>query len=58
MGAIGWAPDTFWAATPMDLSAAIRGRTGDKRTSESLSEHEYNQLKAMLEADGKSTILD
>lgn len=28
---IGWSPDTFWAATPRELAAALEGRFGEAR---------------------------
>lgn len=31
LGGLGWAPETFWRATPRELAAALTGRFGARR---------------------------
>lgn len=43
-GVLGIAPLVFWALTPKELDAALRGRFGDARTITALSRGELGDL--------------
>jgi len=44
LGVLGLAPRDFWAMTPRELDAVLRGRLGDGARGPSLSRHELASL--------------
>ncbi|MBR2536188.1 MAG: phage tail assembly chaperone [Hyphomicrobium sp.] len=44
LGVLGLAPAIFWALTPKELDAALRGRFGDARAVSALSRGELGDL--------------
>lgn len=44
LGVLGLAPAVFWALTPKELDAALRGRFGDARNVSALSRGELGDL--------------
>lgn len=52
MGALGWTPDAFWAATPHDFTAALDGwleaRGGD---ADGLNDEDVDRLRGFLDAE-------
>lgn len=56
LGALGWAPGTFWAATPMELNAALAGRfPRARRASQAVARTEFEALKARHPDDGNGS---
>lgn len=44
LGVLGFAPLVFWALTPKELDAALRGRFGDARAFTALTRGELGSL--------------
>lgn len=44
LGVLAMAPAVFWALTPKELDAALRGRFGDTRSVTALSRSELGDL--------------
>lgn len=44
LGVLGLAPAAFWAMTPRELEAALRGRLGPQVSTPPLSRHELTRL--------------
>jgi len=44
LGVLGLSPDAFWAITPRELDALLRGRFGAGMSGQALSRHELGSL--------------
>lgn len=44
LGVLGLPPRVFWAMTPRELDAALRGRFGGTRQTGALSQHDLSSL--------------
>lgn len=54
LGAIGWPPETFWRATPLELLAAVRGwqeKQGLAAGGVPPGKTEIKQLRSMLQQE-------
>ena len=57
MGVIGWTPDTFWRATPIELRSALRGwqrsqgvnPDDGKQVGHGMSEREVTELQEFMD---------
>jgi uncharacterized phage protein (TIGR02216 family) len=47
LGRLGWAPDTFWAATPREIGAALRAHQTENLSS---AAPERDALRALMAA--------
>lgn len=46
LGALGLAPSVFWAMTPREFAAAVRGRTGTSAVARPLGRARFDALMA------------
>lgn len=44
LGVLALAPHVFWSMTPRELDAALRGRFGESRQTDALSQHDLARL--------------
>lgn len=44
LGVLALSPPVFWAMTPRELEAVMRGRFGDTRQTGALSQHDLSSL--------------
>lgn len=52
LGPLGWSPSEFWAATPIDLAAAIRGNRRSQGSPD-LTDDDRAELRNLLERDAR-----
>lgn len=48
LGVLGLPPAAFWAMTPRELEAALRGRLGPQATTPPLSRNELTRLMSLF----------